>query len=108
MTDQSAVPVRRMSAEFVGIYAIGVTLLLAVFSQFAWLDGKFERLEARFEARFERLDVKIDELGAELRADIRDLRRGQASLDKRLAVVESHVLGLPPVSPTETRSEPAS
>lgn len=133
MADQAAVPAPRMSAEFVAIVAIGVTLLLAMFSQFIWLDGKFglvdgkfermegkfgarfeqidakfERMEARFDARFEQLDRKIDNLAAELRAEIGILRAGQASLDKRLAVVESHVLGVPLTAPEDAPAAPAS
>ncbi|MDE0005133.1 MAG: hypothetical protein OXQ29_20780 [Rhodospirillaceae bacterium] len=104
MADQPAVPARKLSAEFFAIVAIGVTVL----AQAAWLDGKIERL-----------DGKIERLGAELRSEIRDVRddlgakiealqAGQASLDKRLAVVESHVLGLPQGFPTEGRPEPAT
>ena len=91
MADQDAVPARKlMSAELIAVVAMGITVLLAVFSQAAWLDGKIERL------------------GAELRAEIGSLQAGQASLDKRLAVVESHVLGVPRVSPSESRAEPPS
>ena len=94
-------PARKLSAEFFAIVAIGVTVL----AQAAWLDGKVERLgaELRSEIRSEIRDVR-DDLGAKIEA----LQAGQASLDKRLAVVESHVLGLPQDFPTEGRSEPAT
>ena len=101
MADKSAVPARKLSAEFFAIVAIGVTVL----AQAAWLDGKIERLgaELRSEIRSETRDVR-DDLGAKIEA----LQAGQASLDKRLAVVESHVLGLPHDFPTEGRPEPAT
>ena len=119
MADQPSVPARKLSAEFFAIVAIGVTVL----AQAAWLDGKIERLGA--ELRSEIRDVR-DDLGSEIRAvrddlgseirDVRDdlgakieaLHAGQASLDKRLAVVESHVLGLPHDFPAEGRPEPAT
>ena len=97
MADQPVVPARKLSAEFFAIVAIGVTVL----AQAAWLDGKIERLGA--ELRSEIRDVRED-LGAKIEA----LHIGQASLGKRLAVVESHVLGLPHDFPTEGRPEPAS
>ncbi|MDE0005135.1 MAG: hypothetical protein OXQ29_20790 [Rhodospirillaceae bacterium] len=97
MAEQPVVPARKLSAEFFAIVAIGVTVL----AQAAWLDGKIERLGA--ELRSEIRDVRTD-LGAKIEA----LQAGQASLDKRLAVVESHVLGLPHDFPTEGRPEPAS
>ncbi|MDE0005134.1 MAG: hypothetical protein OXQ29_20785 [Rhodospirillaceae bacterium] len=104
MAEQPAVPARKLSAEFFAIVAIGVTVL----AQAAWLDGKIERLGAELrseirEIRFEIRDVR-DALGAKIEA----LQAGQASLDKRLAVVESHVLGLPHDFPTEGRPEPAT
>ena len=108
MADQPSVPARKLSAEFFAIVAIGVTVL----AQAAWLDGKIERLGA--ELRSEIRDVR-DDLGSEIR-DMRDdlgakieaLHAGQASLDKRLAVVESHVLCLPRGFPAEGRPEPAT
>ena len=112
MADQPAVPARKLSAEFFAIVAIGVTVL----AQAAWLDGKIERLgaELRSEIRSEIREVRVD-LGAEIRevredlgAKIEALQAGQVSLDKRLAVVESHVLGLPHDFPTEGRPEPAT
>ena len=96
MAEQPAVPARKLSAEFFAIVAIGVTVL----AQAAWLDDKIERLGA--ELRSEIREVRED-LGAKIEA----LQIGQASLDKRLAVVESHVLGLPQDFPTEGRPEPA-
>ena len=97
----AGLPARKLSAEFFAIVAIGVTVL----AQAAWLDGKIERLgaELRSEIRSEIRDVRED-LGAKIEA----LQAGQASLDKRLAVVESHVIGLPHDFPTECRPEPAT
>lgn len=129
MVEQAAVPARRLSAEFVAIVAVGVSVLLAVFAQAAWLDGKFERidasferLDARFTAKFERLDAKFtarfeqldarftarfEQLDARFTVKIEALQVGQASLDKRLAVVESHVLGRSLAAPMEGGVEPA-
>ena len=111
MADQSAVPARKLSAEFFAIVAIGVTVL----GQAAWLDGKIERLDGKIERLGAELRSEIREIRSEIR-DVRDalgakieaLQAGQASLDKRLAVVESHVLGRPHDFPTEGRPEPAT
>ena len=105
MSGPSDKRVRKQSPEFVAIVAIGVTVLLAVFAQAAWLDARIERLcvELRSEIRSE-----IRELRADLGGKIEALQAGQAALDKRLAVVESHVLGVPSVAQPEPRTEPAS
>lgn len=119
MAEQSVVPERRISTEFVALMSFAVTSVVALLSLVVWLDGKFEQLDAKFEDRFEKLDAKferrfeklhrkIEDLGAELRSDISVLRAGQASLDKRLAVVESHVLGIPQSARPENLAAPAS
>ena len=108
MAEQSVVPHRRMSPEFVTLVALGITVVLAMFSLVAWLDGKFEQVDAKFEARFVQFDAKVEGRFEKLDRKIADLRAGQASLDKRLAVVESHVLGISRAAHPETPAEPAS
>ena len=108
MSEPSLVPTRKLSAEVVAILAIGVTVLLAVFAQAAWLDGKIERLGTELRSEIKDVRFEIRDLRDDLGARIEALQTGQTSLDKRLAVVESHVLGVPPVSPAEIPSEPAS
>ena len=141
MAEQSVVPERRISTEFVALMTFTVTFVVALLSLVVWLDGKFEQFDAKFEGKFEQFDAKfegrfeqfdakiegrfeqfdakferrfeklhrkIEDLGAELRSDISVLRAGQASLDKRLAVVESHVLGIPQSARPENLAAPAS
>ena len=88
MAVESATPSRKASAELIAIAALGVTVLLAVFSQAAWLDGKIERQGNRLEEKIEAL------------------RKDVASVDKRLAVVESHVLGVPSVAQLDAETDP--
>ena len=80
MADRSAPRTTKLSPELIAIIALGVTVLLAVFGQAAWLDGKIERMGDRLGADISVLDTKVD------------------AIDKRLAVVESHVLGVPSVA----------
>ncbi len=163
MAEQSVVPERRISTEFVALMSFAVASVVALLSLVVWLDGKFEQFDAKFvgkfeqfdakfegkfeqfdakfegkfeqldakfegkfeqfdakiegrfeqfdakfERRFEKLHRKIEDLGAELRSDISVLRAGQGSLDKRLAVVESHVLGMPQSARPENLAAPAS
>ena len=104
MADESAVPARKLSAEFFAIVAIGVTVL----GQAAWLDSKIELLGAELRSEIREIRSEIRDVRDDLGAKIEALQVGQASLDKRLAVVESHVLVLPHDFPTEGRPEPAT
>jgi len=64
---------RRASPELVAVFSLGVTILLAVLGQAAWLDGKIERVDAR------------------LGAQIESLHAGQAAIRERLAAIEARV-----------------
>ena len=70
---------RRASPELVAVLSLGVTILLAVLGQAAWLDGKIERADAR------------------LGAQIESLHAGQTAIRERLAALEarSSVAGAP-------------
>ena len=61
MSDATAMLSRKPSAELIAIVVVGVTVLLAVLGQAAWLDGKIERLDGRLSERVERLDTKLSE-----------------------------------------------
>ena len=73
MADETARPSPKLSPEFWAIVAVGV----AVLGQAVWLDGKIERGDARLEAN---LSPKIE-----------DLRKGQAAIRERLAMVEGYL-----------------
>ena len=62
---------RRASPELVAVLSLGVTILLAVLGQAAWLDGKIERANAS------------------LGAQIESLHAGQAAIRDRLAALEA-------------------
>lgn len=72
---------RRASPELVAVVSLGVTILLAVLGQAAWLDGKIERVDARLGAQIERVE-------AELGGRIESLQTGQAAIRERLAALE--------------------
>lgn len=63
---------RRASPELVAVIALGVTILLTVLGQAAWLDGKIERVDTK------------------LTAQIENLQMGQAAIRERLAALEAH------------------
>ena len=60
---QPEVPVRKVSAEFIALIAIGITVLLSTFGQAIWLDGKVGSL-----------DSKVERMGSELRTEMRSMR----------------------------------
>ena len=64
---------RRASPELVAVLSLGVTILVAVLGQAAWLDGKIERVDAR------------------LGAQIESLHAGQAAIRERIAALEERV-----------------
>lgn len=81
---------RRASPELVAVLSLGVTILLAVLGQAAWLDGKIERVDAR------------------LGAQIDSLHTGQAAIRERLAALEARVgVAVTPVTSSEESSDSA-
>ena len=50
----------------------------------ARLDGRIDAVGAHVDGRMDALDARLDAQGAEIRADIRELRMAVASLDQRL------------------------
>ena len=69
---------RKPSVDLMAVVAVGVTVMLSVFGQAAWLDGKIERVDGKIERVEHRLGLKID-----------SLQRGQVEIRERLAGVES-------------------
>ena len=66
-----------MSAELIGIIAIGVTLLIAQLGGLGWIvarmdtrfaavDAKFDHLESKLAGRMDRLDARMDRLDAHI------------------------------------------
>ena len=83
MSRKVEAPVRRASPELVAVIALGVTILLTVLGQAAWLDGKIERVDAK-------LSEQIGGVDAKLTAQIENLQMGQAAIRERLAALEAH------------------
>lgn len=71
MNDAAELRTRRASPELVAVVSLGLTILLTVLGQAAWLDGKIERV-----------DVKLG-------AQIESLQTGQAAIRERLAALEA-------------------
>lgn len=69
---------QKASPELVAVLSLGVTILLAVLGQTAWLDG-----------RIDRVDAKIDRVDAKLSAQIEGLQQGQTAIRERLAALEA-------------------
>ena len=84
------------SPEFVATLIMGVSILLTVIGQAAWLGAKIERMGARSGERFE---SACTTLGAQLES----LHAGQVQIREKLAALEacSEVA----VSPTVTNQE---
>ena len=104
MSDAAQRKTRRASPEFIAIVGLGLTILLAVLGQAAWLDGKIERLDARLteqidsvEARLTekiesvdiRLSAQIDGVDAKRGANFESLLAGQIEIRERLAALEA-------------------
>lgn len=93
MSDTAQRKSHRASPEFVAIFSLGVTILLAVVGQAAWLDGKIERLDARLTAKIESLDVtltaQIEGVDAKRGANFESLLAGQIEIRERLAALEA-------------------
>ena len=85
----TASKLHRASPELVAVLSLGVTILLAVLGQAAWLDGKIERGDARLAAQIERVDAK-------LAAQIESLHAGQTAIRERLAALEPRAGALEP------------
>ena len=121
---------RRLSLEFWAIVGAAVTLLMAIIgiaalvltvagwhredirSLDAKLSGEIKALDLKLSAEIKALDAKlsaeIKALDAKLSAELRALDAIVAAIDKRLAVVESHVLGMQSIDeggrPEETQA----
>ena len=80
---------RKPSVDLMAVVAVGVTVMLSVFGQAAWLDGKIERLDAKLSGKIERVDGKIERVEHRLGLKIDSLQRGQVEIRERLAGVES-------------------
>ena len=103
---------RRASPELVAVLSVGVTILLAVLGQAAWLDGKIERVDARLSAKIEgvdaRLSAKIEGVDVRLSAQIESLHAGQAAIRERLAALEARVgVAVTPTLGTEESADSA-
>ena len=106
------IAVRRLSPEFWAIVGSAVTLLMAligiaalVLTVAGWLredirsvDARVNSLETRLSGDIKALDAKLSgdiaALDSKLSGEITALDTKIATIDKRLAVVESHVLGM--------------
>ena len=92
MSDAAQRKTRRASPEFIAIVGLGLTILLAVLGQAAWLDGKIERLDARLTEQIESLDArltgKIERLDARLTEQIESL---DARLTEKIDSVEARL-----------------
>ena len=95
------IAVRRLSPEFWAIVGAAVTLLMAfigiaalVLTIAGWLREDIRSVNAR-----------VDGLETRLSGEIRSLDAKVAKIDKRLAVVESHVLGRRPLVQGESSDE---
>ena len=106
MVNESKSPARRMNPEFWAIIGVGVALFGQAALQGSDVNGRIDKLDAKIERLGERLDAKIERLGERLDTKIDDLREDLISIDKRLAVVESHVLGNPSVAGVNATTEP--
>ena len=94
--------VRRASPELVAVITLGVTILLAVLGQAAWLDGKIERVDTRLSEQIEGVDAKLT-------AQIENLQLGQAAIRERLASLEAHSASASsPVGTQGVNTQPAS
>lgn len=104
MSDAAQRKLHRASPELVAIVSLGLTILLAVLGQAAWLDGKIERLDARLSGKIETLDTRltgkietldirlterIDSVDAKHGTNFESLRAGQIEIRERLAALEA-------------------
>ena len=98
------IAVRRLSPEFRAVIGSAVTLLMAllgiaalVLTVAGWHREDIRSLDTRLSGEIRALDTKlsgeIKALDAKLSGEIKALGAKVALIDKRLAVVESHVLG---------------
>ena len=106
------IAVRRLSPEFWAIVGSAVTLLMAlvgiaalVLTIAGWLREDIRSVDARVDGLETRLSGEIKTLDANLSGEIRLLDAKVAKIDKRLAVVESHVLGKRPLVEGELSDE---
>ena len=90
MAEYATGSARRMSPEFWAIIGVGITL----FGQAVLQDN--------------RVNDRIDKLDEKPSGEIRALEGKVKSINKRLAVVESHVLGVPSIAPFDQEDESTS
>ena len=109
----SEIAVHSLSAEFWAVIGSAVTLLMALIGIAAlnltvagWLREDIRSVDARVNGLETRLSGEIKTLDAKLSGKIYALDTNVALIDKRLAVVESHVLATRPSVDGE-RSEKA-
>lgn len=83
-----------MSPELVATLSVGVTMVIGMFSGFAWMiqriDRGDDRLEASINARIDKLDNRIDKLDS--RVDKLDNRIDK--LDNRIDRLDNRIDGL--------------
>ena len=115
---------RRLSAEFWAIVGSAVTLLMAfvgiaalILTVAGWIredmlsmDVKISDLDTKLSGEINALDTKlsgeIKALDTKLGGEIRNVDAKVATIDKRLAVVESHVLDMRPTASVEPLEQP--
>lgn len=110
------IAVRRLSPEFWAIVGTAVTVVMAsigiaalVLTVGGWHREDIRSVDAKLSGEIRALDAKLSgeirALDAKLSGEIRALDAKVATIDKRLAVVESHVLGRRPTVEGEPSDE---
>lgn len=86
---------------------MGVTILLTVIGQAAWLGAKIERLDARLAAKIERMGTRpgkpFEGTHTTQGAQLKSLHAGQVDIRERLATLEAR--SEVAVSPTASNEE---
>lgn len=81
------------SPEFVATLIMGVSILLTVIGQAAWLGAKIERLDAGLAAKIERMGTRSGErfesTHTTMGARLESLHAGQVEIRERLAALEA-------------------
>ena len=95
------IAVRRLSPEFWAIVGTAVTVLMVLIGIAAllltvagWHREDIRSVEAKLSGEIRALDAKLS-------GEIKALDAKVATIDKRLAVVESHILGMRPFAESE-------
>ena len=87
MEVESNAQTRKPIGELMPFIVLSVTILLAVFGQAAWLDGKIERLDSKLTNEIKQMEIRLG-------VKIDGLQQGQAAIRERLAALESRVTAL--------------